>query len=260
MNLNTKGIKAVTASITDYEMLSPKLARVIVAFTGNQTKEQLTETLASQMGYMASPVEGSFRMLKDNVAIGYVRANQELREVDDKEIKASYKVMANNILMSNSDRTLWEVRTGAGGTFLARQGQEDLSELVSASTNRRTDVPRLHQVVSAHVAKAHEFVAFASDAGDMDYGFCTAASRDGSKIKVVSRTTGRVEIVRSKQVASVLPASAVPIPKDVHQRITASGISREDVNQQTEYWNRLYSYAPAYLSDVIQQVEDTAAM
>lgn len=260
MNINTQGLSAVTASITDYEMISPKLARVIVAFTGRQTKEQLVETLAKQMKYMAAPIENSFRMLKDNVAIGYVRANQELRPTDEKEIRASYKVMANNILMSNEDRTLWEVRNGAGGMFLARQGQEDLSELVSASTNRRQDVPRLHQVVSANVAQPREFIAFASKSGDMDYGFCTRASKDGTQLKVVSSTTGREEIVLSKQVASVLPAGAVPIPRETHSKITASGISRDDVNQQVEYWNRLYHYNPAYLSDVIQQVEDTAAL
>lgn len=260
MNINTKGLTNITASITDYEMISPKLARVIVAFTGRHTKESLVETLAKQMKYLAAPVENSFRFLKDNVAVGYVRANQELRPTDEKEIRASFKVMAKNILMSNDDRTLWEVRNGAGGMFLARQGQEDLSELVSASTNRRQDVPRLHQVVSANVAQPREFVAFASEAGDMDYGFCTASSKDGQRLKVVSRTTGRVEVISSKQVASVLPAGAVPIPKEAHKRIVASGISREDVSQQTEYWNRLYSYAPAYLSDVIQQVEDTAAM
>ena len=125
-NVNTQGLSAVTAAITDYELITAKLARVVVAFTGRQTKDQLTETLAKQMGYMGTPVENSFRMLKAGVAVGYVRANQELRATSEKEIRAGYQVMASNILMSNDDRTLWEVKTGASGTFLARQGQEDL--------------------------------------------------------------------------------------------------------------------------------------
>lgn len=260
MNLNTQGLTTTTASITDYQMLSSKLARVIVAFTGRQTKEQLVEALAKQMKYMATPVENSFRMLKAGVAIGYVRANQELRPTDDKEIRASYKVVAKNILMSNDDRTLWEVKTGASGMFLARQGQEDLSELVNASVNRRNDVPKMHQVVSANVAQPREFVAFASEAGDMDYGFCVKASKDGTKLKVVSSTTGRAEVIQSVQVASVLPANAVGIPRETHKRILASGISREDVNQQVEYYNRLYSYDPAYLAEFVRMIEDTAAM
>lgn len=258
--LNTRGLSAVTASITDYEMLGPKLARVIVAFTGKQTADDLTETLAKQMRYMASPVEKSFRMLKAGVAIGYVRANQELRPTDEQEVRAKFKTMANNILMSNEDRTLWEVRNGAGGMFLARQGQEDLSELVNASVNRRQDVPKIHQVVSASVAQPREFVAFASQSGDMDYGFCVQASKDGQRLKVVSYNSGQPETIMSKQVASVLPRSALSIPREAHQRITAAGIDRNANGNQIEYYTRLFSYAPAYLQEVIRAVEDMAAM
>ncbi len=255
-----KTLNTVTASITDYQMISKGLARVIVAFTGKPTKEELTEMLASQFKYAAAPVTNSFRMLKDKVAIGYIKANNELRPVEDKEIRASYKVIAKNILMSNEDRTLWEVKTGASGMFLARQGQEDLSELVNASVNRRPDVPKLRQVVSANVAAPREFVAYATAEGDMDYGFCVKASKDGSKLKIVSRTSGKAEVIEATQVASVLPKSALSIPKEAHQRILASGISREDKDQQIEYYTRLYSYAPSYLADVIEQVENTAAM
>jgi hypothetical protein len=76
----------------------------------------------------------------------------------------------------------------------------------------------------------------------------------------VSSTTGRAEIIRSKQVASALPKDAVAIPRETHNKIVASGISRDDVNQQTEYYNRLYFYAPSYLNEVIRQVEETAAL
>jgi len=259
-NVNTKGLSAVTASITDYQLITAKLARVIVAFTGRQTREELSETLAKQMSYMGTPVANSFRMLKAGVAVGYVRANQELRSVEDKEIKAGYTVMASNILMSNDDSTLWEVKTGASGTFLARKGQEDLGDLVEACVNRRADVPRLNQVVSANVAAPREFVAYAAASGDMDYGFALKASKDGTRLKVVSSTTGRAEVIEATQVASAIPRDAVAIPRATHQRILASGISRDDVNQQVEYYNRLYSYDPAYLSEVIRQVEDTAAL
>lgn len=259
-NVNTQGLSAATASITDYELVTAKLARVVVAFTGRQTKEQITETLAKQMGYMGTVVENSFRMLKAGVAVGFVRANQELRATTEKEMRASYTVMASNILMSNEDRCLWEVKTGASGTFLARQGQEDLSALVEACVNRRQGVPRLDQIVSAGVAAPREFVAFAAESGDMDYGFTVKASKDGTKLKVVSSTTGRVETIRSTQVASALPRDAVAIPRETHNKIVASGISRDDVNQQVEYYNRLYGYNPSYLAEVIRQVEDTAAL
>lgn len=257
MKLNLKGINTATASITDYQMVKAGLARVIVAFTGKQTPAELTECLAKQLKYMAAPVENSFRILANNAMIGYVRVNQELRPTTDKEIRAGYKVMASNILMSNEDSTLWEVKTGAAGMFLARKGQEDLSELVSAAVNRRQDVPRLSQVVSASVAQPKEFVAYASDSGDMDYGFCTKASKDGTQIQVVSSTTGKAEIVAATQVAS---AVSVKIPRETHEKVVKAGIDRNVDGNQVEYYNRLFSYDPAYLSEVIRIVNESAAM
>lgn len=260
MNINTKGINVQTASITDFEIVASKLARVVVAYTGRQTRGELTETLARQMKYMATPVENSFRMLRAGVAVGFVRANQELRPTSDKEIKASYTVMASNILMSNDDRTLWEVKTGASGMFLARKGQEDLGELVNAAVNRRTDVPRLNQVVSANVAAPREFVAYAAESGDMDYGFCIKASKDGTKLKVVSSTTGRAEVIKSVQVASVLPSNACAIPRDAHNKVLASGIDRNVDGNQTEYYTRLFGYAPDYLADIKRMINETSAL
>lgn len=261
MNLNLKGIVTATASITDYELVAPNLARVIVAFTGKQTAESLTETLARQLKYMATPVENSFRMLKANAMVGFVRVNQELVPTTEKEIRANYKVMANvggaNILMSNEDSTLWEVKNGAAGMFLARKGQEDLSGLVEAAVHRRQDVPRLNQVVSASLAKPKEFVAFAGVSGDMDYGFCIKASADGTKLQVVSSTTGKAEIVLSKQVAS---AVSVKIPRSAHERVVQAGIDRNIDGNQVEYYNRLYAYDPAYLAEVIRQVNESSAL
>jgi hypothetical protein len=94
----------------------------------------------------------------------------------------------------------------------------------------------------------------------MDYGFCVKASKSGQKLKVVSSTTGRAEVIRSTQVASVLPANAVAIPREAHNRILASGISREDADQQIEYYSRLFGYAPDYLNDIKRIVNETAAL
>lgn len=258
MNINTKGINVQTASITDFEVVASKLARVVVAFTGKQTSAELTESIAKQLKYMATPVENSFRMLRAGVAVGFVRANQELRPTTEKEVRASYQVVASNILMSNEDSTLWEVKNGASGMFLARKGQEDLGELVNAAVNRRPDIPRLNQVVSANVAAPREFVAYASETGDMDYGFCIKASKDGERLKVVSSTTGRAEIIKSQQVASVLPANAVAIPRATHNKVIASGVDRNADGNQTEYYTRLFSYDPAYLSEIKRIIDETA--
>lgn len=264
MELNTAGINTNTVSITDYKIVAAKLARVIVAFTGDHTRDTIAEAIADQTKHMAAVVESSFRIIKDNVAVGFLRANTEVRVVNDvKELRASYKTMvkttASNILMDNKDRTLWELKEGAGGKFLARHGNEDLSELIGAAVNHRNGVPKLHQLAMASVAK-REFVAFASASGDMDYGFCVASSEAKQALKVVSATTGTAVVIPNDAVVSVIPVGGAKIPLSAHKRILEAGISREDAKQEVEYYTRLYSYAPDYLAEVIRQVEGTATM
>jgi len=142
-----------TIAITDYELQSPTLARVIVSYTGHMTREQIRANLLEQFDNQAAPVENSFHIIKSHnnggAAVGFVRANKEVRVVDDKEIRAGYRMMASNIMMDNADRSLWEVREGRGGKFLARHGQEDLSELVEAKLQRRQDIPALRHIAMA---------------------------------------------------------------------------------------------------------------
>lgn len=256
--LNLAGINTNTVAITDYKMVASKVARVVIAFTGKQTAESITATLSEQLKHLAIPVEHSFRVIKDKVAVGYVRANTEVRAVEDeKQLRAGYKTMAKNILMDNKDKTLWDVKEGAAGKFLARHGNEDLSELVESAVTHRQDIPRLSQLASV-TAAPRELVAFVSASGDMDYGFCMAAKP--GKLKVFSSATCTEVIVPVEAVATVLPKGAAKIPLSVHKRIVAAGISREDANQEKEYYTRLFSYAPEYLSEVKEMVDSTAMM
>ncbi len=258
--INASGINTNTVSVTDFKKVAAKVMKVVIAFTGNHTRESLTEALGSQMKHLATPVENSFHIIKAGVAVGFMRANTEVRAIENKEeLRAGYRVMASNILMDNKDRTLWEVKEGAGGKFLARHGNEDLSELVGAAVNRRADVPRLNQLATASVAPK-EFVAFASASGDMDYGFCVSASAEAGVVCVVAASTGKAINIPTDVVASVIPVGGAKIPLSTHKRILASGIDRAAVGQEKAYYEKLYAYDPAYLAEVIRQVEGTAAL
>lgn len=260
--INASGINTNTVAITDFKLVASKVARVILSFTGDPTREEITANLCKQMKHLAAPVENSFRIIKAGVAIGYVRANTPVRNIEsEKELTAGYKVMASNILMDKEDASLWEVRKGAGGTFLARHGTEDLSELISASLNPRTGIPRLNHIAQASVAK-REFVAFASASGDMDYGFCVAANSAKGKVKVVSIATREAIVIPHEAIASVIPVGpqGLRIPRETHNKIMASGIDRSSADQEIAYYKRLYGYDQAYLDDVIDQIEGTAAM
>ena len=260
--INAKGINVNTVAITDFTMVTAKVARVILSFTGDPSKEEITANICQQMKHLAAPVEHSFRIIKAGVAIGFLRSNTPIRAIEnEKEITAGYKVMASNILMDKNDESLWEVKKGVGGTYLARHGSEDLSELVNASLNPRTGVPRMNHIAQASVAK-REFVAFASASGDMDYGFCVAANATKGMLKVVSVALRKAVVIPHEAVASVLPVGpqGLRIPREAHNKITAAGIDRSSADQEIAYYTRLYSYDQAYLDEVIEQIEGTAAM
>jgi hypothetical protein len=247
-----------TVAITDYAIdeQTPTLAKVMISFTGKFNKESIRAALREQLDNRAAPVEDSFREVKAGVAVGFLRANKELRVLDQKELRASYRAMgSSNIMMSEVDNSLWEVKQGKGGTYLARHGNEDLSELVNANVDRRrTEVPGIRHLSMAKAA-AGEFAAFVTKSGDMDYGFVVASNAE--KIKVVSHTSQVATVVGYEMVTSI---SRVPVPKSFVQKMATAGISRADKQQAIEYWNQLYSYNPAYLKDVVDQVnEDTVA-
>jgi hypothetical protein len=257
MNINTKGLATSTVSITDHQIVAAKVAKVIVAFTGRQTKESLTEALTAQLKHLATPIESSFRIVKDNVAVGFIRANREIRAVDDdNQLKANYRVMASNIMMDNRDRTLWELKEGTGGKFLARHGEEDLSELVHAATKNRTDIPKIRNLALA-TAGVKEFVAYAGSSGDMEYGFCIQASTKDEVLKVVSKSSRETVVIPMSAVAGVYD---IKIPLSAHKKITAAGWTRDDVKQSKDYYSQLYAYAPDYLDEVISQIEESAAL
>ncbi len=241
-----------TIALTDFELKSPTLARVILSFTGKFNKEQIRAAFNEMADNRMSIVDDSFREVRANVAVGFVRANRELRLIDDPaELRANYRVMgSSNIMMSEVDNSLWEVKQGKSGTYLARHGQEDLSELMKAHVQRRSDVTRLAQLSTASASRG-EFVSYVTASGDVDHGFVVQATT--SKVKIVSYAREEAAVVGLDMVTSI---ARVPVKKSFAVKMVQAGISREDKAQAIEYWKQLYSYDKPYLDDVIKQVNE----
>lgn len=254
MNLpiNTRGIVTDTVALTDYQIVAKDLAKVVISFTGEHDKASISAALIKQADYKVAAVENSFRLVKANVAIGFVRSNRTIRSVDsEQELRASYRVMGStNILMDNTDKSLWEVKQGKAGKYLARHGNEDLSELIECSASRRSDIPSL-QVIAMANAVPREFVAFASANGDMDYGFCVNASR--TKLQVVSTNSNAAVIIPHSVVAQIYQ---FPILKSQNAKLVEAGLSRSEKDKEIEYYKMLYSYNPEYLQQVIDQINE----
>jgi hypothetical protein len=251
-----------TVAIADYEMVSPTVARVIISYTGSQTPSKIAAAVAKLTGNEASIVENSFRKLTASSAVGYIRANREIRPVTENEIRASYKSASANILMSNEDDSLWEVKKVGGQTYLAKQNTDNLEDLVTAVLNTNTlDAPKL-RVLSSLNPQKNELVAFVSDAGDVDYGFVTALGKDS--VKIESKTTLKPVVASKKQ---IIASYEVEIDKEtdtavrhsLSKRIRAAAKTDADVKAtMSEYYNELFGYDPAYLAEVIKQINETS--
>lgn len=242
-------IRTETVRITDYRMKTQTLAKVIVSYTGRVDREFIHDELTRQMGGSATPVKASFKKIREGVAVGFLKANRAVVLVNDKELKANYRVMSSNIVMDPKDTSLWEIRTGAGGKYLARHGQEDLEALVQASRIRRPDVDRLANLVIAKAAKS-EIVSFVDADGDVDHGF--AVRTDDTRVQVLSFQRRMAMTVDYDNVVSICP---VEVDATLDMQVRAS-LTPEQKKQANEYWTRLYSYAPEYMREVIRQVNE----
>lgn len=250
---NAQDVKIDTVSLTDYQMVNAGLAKVVIAFTGDHDKQSISQALSSKMGYLAAPVENSFRMVQAKVALGFMRANRPVRVIkSENELRANYKVMGSNIMMDQSDESLWELKNGAGGRYLARTQDEDLSNLIEASTNHRSDIPKVRNMAIASAGK-REFVAFVDRGGNTDYGFCVAANTQ--KMRVVAHSSRSPVVIANDTVISV---HQVKILRSTHNRITAKGINPADKAQSISYYKELFGYDPNYLKDIINFIETDA--
>ena len=254
------------ASVTEYSMVNDRVARVIVSTVSNPNTRSLQAALESNLGESVSPVRGSFRWLNSekSALIGFVAlaTPQRLLEKDD-PVQAGYRLVARNMYMSQEDQSVWEMKKASAGTYMVRQGQDDLTELLeTARVSPRGGVPRMASVVSAS-AQPTELVAFVNSRGlsapSVDYGF--AVTRNDGSIDVVTASYDKPIHVRANEIVASYTLDA----NEVHRNLT-QGMERRsikagaDKSASVEYYKKLYSYAPEYLKKVLDEVDEMAAM
>jgi hypothetical protein len=237
-----------TVNITDFKMINPLVAKVVIGYTGHVDREFIRNSLTAKLQNSATPVVSSFKEVKPGVAVGFVKATKDIRQISDKQITAGYRSIGGNVLMDKSDNSLWGVKSGAAGKYLVRQEQEDLSALVQAAAQRRVDIPRLNQIAIA-AAAAKELVAFVDMDGDMDYGFAMKGTTE--KVKVMSFARRCEVTVDYDSVVSIYP---IQIPKQLSAQVLASMTPAEKSNAKA-YWDKLFFYAPDYLRQIKEYVD-----
>ena len=172
------------ATIHEYNMVAKGLARVTCSVNRDASREQIAASVNEALQGAGNVVPGSFRILSGDTAVGFVAASREVRPIEKiSEIAKNYRVLSSNVYLDNDDKSLWDLKEGASGKYLVRNGVDDLESLIQASRVSPTgSIPRLSRVAVAAVEK-HEFVAFVKQTNwttDVAYGFCVKANANGT--------------------------------------------------------------------------------
>jgi hypothetical protein len=247
-------ISTFAVSIADYKMVTPTLARVVVTYSGQpKSKEEARAAISKRLKSLGSPVADSFRTLFRNgeisSAIGFVRANAEVVEYSEEALKGK-RVMASNLLMDDTDKSMWDVRENAGAKYLVKHGNEDLSQLVHLASARRAGDPQLAQVASERVLE-REFAAFVGkDSEEVEFGYVVAGQTDnGETFSVLAMGADTPVDVTPDQVVHVMNFDGDDVKAMGAEVAAVPGMGREAL---VEYYTKLYgSYAPDYLQKVI---------
>lgn len=260
MFLNLKEIPSGSnIGIVAHNMLSEKLAKVVVSYTGEFDEQKINQSIAQQMKGLASVVESSFRPLRvaglGKMALGYVKANREVRMPSQDEIKAGYRVLSSNILRSNEDRSLWEIKKGKNATYLARHGNDDISELVSLCTANAHPTSCVTAAVNASVRpESYDFVTFVNKFGDLDYGFVTASNDQMSK--VVAYSDKQAVVIDNQHIVEAREVQIDPLTaKAVKKRVMAD-TKDGSVADMESYYRELFSYDEAYMREFIDDIKE----
>ncbi len=240
-----------TVALHDYEMVTDTIARVVVAYTGDDKGDVFLANLTKLMNGLAQPVRNSFRRLTPNSVVGFVAANRETRVYDQDQDLNKYRAVTANILMDRDDSSMWEMKEGAAGTYLCRQGVEDLSELTASLVSRRTGVPRLSAVAMATVAPK-ELVAYVDpQSHEIDYGL-VVSSADG-KVTLVSAATQEPVEANAK-----LVVHAAYLDDAEQKCLGIETADAGDKSKMVEYYRKAYPYAPEYVSALIEMINKHA--
>jgi hypothetical protein len=255
-------ITVSAATIHEYKMVTPSLAKVTASIQPNAKRESILASITAALKSAGAPIAASFRKLNDTTIIGYVAASRETRPVESiADLAKDFRVLSSNMYLDNNDKTLWEMKEGASGKYLARNGVDDLESLVQASRVSPTgSIPRLNRVSMASVER-HDLVAFVKQGPwttDVDYGFCLSSNATGDAIVI---TDAGKQTVKSDFIIAAYQDDNMKVKKGVK-----STVFNEPINTMKDYYKLAYGNQDGtgpgdaaqqeYVDKIITQIEE----
>lgn len=237
------------ATIHEYKMVTAGLAKITCSVAKGATKDAILSAISRALKHAGAPVASSFRMLDDSTAIGFVASSRETRPVDSiANLAKDFRVLSSNMYLDEKDKTLWEMKEGASGKYLARNGVDNLESLVQASRiSPSGSTPRLNRVAMASLDK-HDLVAFVSQGTwttDVNYGFCLATNAAGDAIVI---TDDGKQTVKSEFIIAAYQDDKLKPKKAVR-----SSEFNEPINTMKDYYKLAYGGQDGGPGDAAQQ-------
>lgn len=259
------GGSLVAARILDSERVNDKVAKVVVRFSTEASKEHMRQALSRALNGQACGIDDTFTQVEAGtglVFVGYVAHNPEVREftkADQAAVEAraagSYRVVAKNMLLDEKDKSLWETRESAGGKFLVRTGKEDLSELLSSVAAPTAQLNTKRLLASSNFAGTitpRSFVQFLDrDLAEVGHGYVLESTAETVKILAFGGGDEPME-VPSSDVIQIADFEG----EDTEQAAIEIPASSADAKKLRDYFQQLFGKAGFFFSKMTKMIND----
>lgn len=256
------------ATVHEYEVLADgKAARIIVGLSSNNSdKKTVQAAINKALKGSARLVEGSFRQLSGvrsshPLLTGFVLPNRVVEPYTTSRIE-NMRVLSSNILMDETDQTLWNIKESGGQQFLCRDQDENLSELLSSVRERKVGVPMI-QTLSRTTELSKVFVPCGkkdylefvdTEEACIKFGMVVSSCTDTGDILVCVRDgeETRVDQALVVEVAS-LGDSLPKLKKEVADELKPTTVEEPlDLTEQDikQYYADLYQQDPSYFANL----------
>ncbi len=250
----------VFASILDAKLVSAEVAKVIVSLSDTKvSQDKVCASVASALDGQFAPVLGSFRPVDNGrqpTFIGFVAANREMISANEDRFQRLRPLTA-GIMLDPEDDSVWNLHEGEHGTFVLREGEEDVGKVLETARVRQTNAPVLASLNST--AQVGDFISFVDGAsGSLRHGFVLASNGDNT-IDVVTGEDEEPLTVAGEQVVEAVEFE----DEDKQELEKASRVVKaafeDTIPSQTEYYKQLFAYAPEYLKQIQEIIDGNAS-
>lgn len=255
--------KGISLNIHDFLPVNKQLARVVITTnTLDCSADDLYHAVCAKFNEQVAPVAGSFRRLASTImpAIhGFVARNAEVIPYT-KENASRFRQTASNILMDTEDESLWTMRKTASGTFLVRDVNSEIGELVQLAKVVGVRHQRIPQCASVVVPalEVGEIAAYVNpDICELEHGYVIASLNGGTHYEIAALGESESQSIP----LDLIVAAAFPNGSDREASPqVAAPQSMTDKSALKEYYSKLYSYNPGYYEQFIHSIDSLAVM